>query len=924
MAFGKSATSIVDFVMLNDGADSSMHRSTSNGYSPVGGVVGFEAAFRRWDTASVVFRVAGAEQADKCDGLRPSCSACRASGQTCSYDPHAKKRGLPEGYVRGLEKLWALSICNIDGFEDTMLALLGTTPDSAGRRDKLLSLWMDDSASETLHESWKTSRLYGTLEKMLSHSDTSSSHGSSKRPRDEIDTGSLDSTSEWGFRLDRSSTPLAQDAPRVVGLSSSQNVKRPRLSQSGDGVSVAQATGRVQPLKLPPQTSQLLDTYFAVTHSWFPVVAKHNILRASYLYASAPLSVESMSQGSGDHAALWAVLSYTISHSRTNARDGAFEVLATTKEYYTIARSLIPSETARYELGHVQALLLLTLVNIGLEDWTAAWLLSGQAVRMAISMNLGSLADIRRSDELRQGKAVFLGCFVVDSLLSFRIARRPCMHPRDLTTVGLLEEDGLEEWNSWADVLPSKGTAQGRTPRRGPLLALSCFNRLVELASVLNKIARDAVSGPNAHTFAQQLVLELKQWDDRLPLGCRLIGPESIYPERHSSLLPHQTYLGLTYVATLLWLYLRIAPQELDLHRSQRPAIEGAKKLLFRALPMISQHLEIFPTCSLPPIFELSLRTIAEQASVLQSKIESDTFPFARWAEALIQRTEELGSTWPLYRSLNTAIEKSYRLRNVPGHSLSFQPPCEGSFSRNRYPLSNAVSTIGTTMGAAPGTRNPPDGSRTYSDIRGLQPGAGDSDYTSTILGISIPVDAQYMTPKDSTMDTGDLSMLDISFQQQIGSDSSIFGKSNSANGQEATLLPSTQSHPHPPTPDSSSSNPTIPGNANFSERSQQPGQNPSRDLGTSMTDGQTAPGDIDAIFKDLAYLDTTDWATSREAGLKDFGFLDDSTFQAFCHDPDRLVGSQPLVHPPSIADIWPPPGFFPETFQESTDDMES
>lgn len=63
MALGESATSIVDFAMLNEGADSSMHRSTSNGYSPVGGAVGFEAAFRRWGTASVVSRVAGAEQA---------------------------------------------------------------------------------------------------------------------------------------------------------------------------------------------------------------------------------------------------------------------------------------------------------------------------------------------------------------------------------------------------------------------------------------------------------------------------------------------------------------------------------------------------------------------------------------------------------------------------------------------------------------------------------------------------------------------------------------------------------------------------------------------------------------------------------------------------------------------------------------------
>jgi hypothetical protein len=63
MAFGESPTSIVDSSMLNEGADSSMHRSTSNGCSPVGAAVGFEAAFRHWGTASVVSRVAGAEQA---------------------------------------------------------------------------------------------------------------------------------------------------------------------------------------------------------------------------------------------------------------------------------------------------------------------------------------------------------------------------------------------------------------------------------------------------------------------------------------------------------------------------------------------------------------------------------------------------------------------------------------------------------------------------------------------------------------------------------------------------------------------------------------------------------------------------------------------------------------------------------------------
>ena len=366
-----------------------------------------------------------------------------------------------------------------------MLAMLGTTTESAGRREKLMSVWSDDSASESLHESWKTSRLYGALEKMLSNSDAPQGVVTGKRSRNPQD----DQDGQW-LRVARSST-LGPDAPRVVGPSpASPGVKRARLSENTETWG---ASTSIHTLQLPQHTSQLLDIYFAVTHSWLPVVAKHNILRASYVYANSPVSVATASPGSGDHAALWAILSYTITQSRTNSRAGPAGNVALVKEYYTVSRSLIPAENERYELGHIQALLLLALVNMGLEDWTAAWLLSGHAVRMALAMGLGTSPDSRRSDELRQGKAVFLGCFVIDSLLSFRLSRSPAMPPGDLSSVGLLEEDGLEEWNSWVDVLPPTGAAQGskNPPRRGPLMALSCFNRLVELASVLNNISRN-------------------------------------------------------------------------------------------------------------------------------------------------------------------------------------------------------------------------------------------------------------------------------------------------------------------------------------------------------------------------------------------------------------------------------------------------
>ncbi|KAL6234304.1 hypothetical protein BDW75DRAFT_212647 [Aspergillus navahoensis] len=874
---------------------------------------------------------------DKCDGLRPSCSACLASGQTCSYDPHAKKRGLPEGYVRGLEKLWALAICNIDGFEDTMLSLLGTTPDSVCRRNRLVSLWMDDSASETLHESWKTCRLYNALEKMLSSSSGPSSPcNAGKRPREEHGPLLNDTGNEWGFRIDRGSTPLSQDAPRVMGPGVSPNVKRPRLSLSGDSW-LSPATNGIHTLQLPPHTSQLLDMYFATTHSWFPIIAKHNILRASYLYANTPsISVARLAPGSGDHAALWALLSYTIFLSRSSPEIGSLGVLSKAKEYYAVARSLIPSETEHYELGHVQALLLMTLVNIGLDDWTAAWMLSGQAVRMVVTMDVAAFSNTRRSEESRQGKAVFLGCFVIDSLLSFRLSRKPSMHSRDLVAVGLLEEDGLEEWNSWADVLPPSGSSQGKiSPRRGPLQSLSCFNRLVELASVLNKIARDSITGPNAHIFAQQLVSELKQWDDRLPLGCRLIGPESIYPERHSALLPHQTYLGLTYVATLLLLYLRIAPHELGSHRSRRPATEGAKKLLYRTLPIISQHLGNFNICSLPPIFELSLRTIAEQAFALRNKIESDLFPFGRWTEALVQRTSELSTIWPVYRTLTTNIEGWHRSRDVfpnfPSQSFSHDAnntAREMSRPSNYSPSQNSLSIpltenrdFGRDSHLPPPTRR--------NTIEAVEP-----DYTSSITGITIPVDGQYMTPKDTAMENSD-----ATFQPQSNPHShpynpkmpfSAMDMSDPANELDAML--NGPPHPHPPTPDSAISNPIMSGNsttnasAPANEHSMTlAGKNTSTSISGDQVSDDTGAASLDAIFKDLAYLDTTEWATSREAGLKDFGFMDDTTFQEFCHDPDRLAGSQPLVHPPSIADIWPPPGFFPETFRDSVEEaMES
>jgi hypothetical protein len=85
---------------------------------------------------------------------------------------------------------------------------------------------------------------------------------------------------------------------------------------------------------------------------------------------------------------------------------------------------------------------------------------------------------------------------------------------------------------------------------------------------------------------------------------------------------------------------------------------------------------------------------------------------------------------------------------------------------------------------------------------------------------------------------------------------------------------------------------------------------------------------DVDMIFHNLAYLDTTDWTNNRERGLQDFGFADESTFQDFCNDPERMVPSSGtpfgLLANETTANFWPPPGFFPSHYDEQDPQVEA
>jgi Fungal Zn(2)-Cys(6) binuclear cluster domain len=103
---------------------------------------------------------------ERCDGIQPKCSNCQLSGRQCDYSSETKKRGLPEGWLRALEKFWAIAIQRAPGLEDDVISVVTASlrePQDA----HLAALWTDEADDRGLLKSWRASRLAAELEGLL-------------------------------------------------------------------------------------------------------------------------------------------------------------------------------------------------------------------------------------------------------------------------------------------------------------------------------------------------------------------------------------------------------------------------------------------------------------------------------------------------------------------------------------------------------------------------------------------------------------------------------------------------------------------------------------------------------------------------------------------------------------------------------------
>ncbi|KAJ5794072.1 hypothetical protein N7457_000671 [Penicillium paradoxum] len=577
---------------------------------------------------------------DKCDGIQPVCSTCVSLCRPCTYKTNPKKRGLPTGYIRSLELLWGLVFQKIRGSEDVIRALMR----SINLPSHLAMIGKEAEGSDTLMASFKSSAMLRDIERVLvileqpeeEREQSLQVYGEGGAPLETSGTLSSTEAQEWHLPecIEAREAPLPGLSPSRIAMGiSPMLIPRPHPTrdcgvQASKSDDLSSSSSTFQPssddsrsqsmrtlLQLPSNAWPLFDIYFSYTQCWFPILEKHDILRTAFQYTEGDVHVSSIAPGSGEHAALWAVLALAslqdASILATRQISEPVESQMEPSKLYTTARRLIPPDSGPYEFGHVQALLILGLVKLGQQEWTGSWMLIGQAVRVAHILNLGRSSPLSAPNTLDQAKQpgrakhVFLGCFILETLIAGLTSRCPSLRKADLARIGNIDEDGLEEWHPWEDQTGLRPARSSRASmQRGPLHALSTFNRLVRLVSILNEFCCCKYDPTISRSQLEELELQLQRWASAIPKGYR-VDLQS-HPLRLSS--PHIFGLEITYESIVIALSSQIAIHEYTQNLPGLPHKIRALESSQRLLQLLQVYMETFSFSATAPTFGMMLQ----------------------------------------------------------------------------------------------------------------------------------------------------------------------------------------------------------------------------------------------------------------------------------------------------------------------------
>lgn len=418
----------------------------------------------------------------KCDGEQPACSICRTANRTCSYQNGGGRRGLPPGYVRSLETVLGLVLQHVPNSERTVHDLLIKSQNN----DHFLA---KDPATV-----WRQSRLAKDLSKLIEHD----SH--------EISTITGPDESEWDT-LEMINTPSVTTAgtgPVTLGPN------EPSLHQQIPNIGTIQID--YFHLPFPVDTLSMLENYFTYTHCWFPILERHDLFRTMHTSIEPEASLSD-----GSSLVLWAVVAY---ESSTKDDGDERHQPSPLKIQQSIYARVMTQRSKDLELGHIQAVIVLSLLQLKLGDIKNSWRLAGQASRMLATLPIASKNNRYHN--------TFHGCIFLDNILSAVLHKAPCMSLEEQQEGGPINEDSIEEWDVWSVSLQASEGGYRNTPK-GPLRALSIFNNISQLMKHLAGILYVSTNmpPPDQREFLANLQAQQEMLVEKYPYSK---GPEYATP----------------------------------------------------------------------------------------------------------------------------------------------------------------------------------------------------------------------------------------------------------------------------------------------------------------------------------------------------------------------------------------------------------
>jgi hypothetical protein len=514
---------------------------------------------------------------EKCDAGQPGCFKCATARRACTYNQPAKKRGTRGGYQRALELQLAYLFQTYEGLEQQCITMM-----KSGYGQTLLS---DKNivAGTRLFQNWKESAAYKELIRLLGDENYTDEDneaevaGPSQNPASEYSTTP---GHDANLRIFDENWPRPQSTGTV-----SVDASSPAYSQPASAPHELDHPSKM--LRLPTTYSRLLDIYYAYTHSWLPILERTEISSTVAQYATEGLTLEVKDSQSAHHAELWAALAVASFQEQYQWRGASDAPVALPPHLaYNVARSLIPLEDASFGLGHVRALLLLSLIRTGQGSFEAAYILVGQAVRLGLNLGLHQEHD----DDARfiEKQYTFAGCFILDTMVSINLGR-----PKHLGSAQLPPQlralprhrDECQPWMPYPD-FGSSGNA-ANSVNRATSQSLSSFNQLYQFFRVLN----DSMGRSQGVPIQGGSILDLvKSLDPKFSFCNSAVVGGSAMPLLPSAFLLQATFLASSVIlpqdrVSGMWSLMEVAESCISHFDAN-----GTSPLLVALMNLVSNH----------------------------------------------------------------------------------------------------------------------------------------------------------------------------------------------------------------------------------------------------------------------------------------------------------------------------------------------